>query len=87
VNSKTYHAASINSNFVPLTDDKLDNMLRHARMAGLRKLHRSNERGGRRRLWAVNYTALQSAAMLQDGEFSLRIRSFLRSEMVNGFAA
>jgi len=31
--------------------------------------------------------ALQSAAMLQDGEFSLRIRSFLRSEMVNGFAA
>lgn len=38
-------------------------------------------------VWAVNYIALQSTAMLQDGEFSLRIRSFLRFEMVNGFAA
>jgi len=62
-------------------------MLQYARMAGSVKLRCGNGDLDERQQWAVNYTSLQSAAMLQDGEFSLRIRSFLRSEMVNGFAA
>ncbi|WP_143092469.1 hypothetical protein [Sulfitobacter brevis] len=52
MSSKTYQAASINANFVPLKDDELNKTLRHARMAGSKKLRLCNEWGGRRRLWA-----------------------------------